>query len=180
MKTFTLFLLLVSSIAFGQTERLNQLDSAGRKDGKWIMYYNNYCSVIKDSPKASYYCYVYYVHGRKYVTEATWGDKKWKLVDSANNLQRSGKIKLLDGKYTWYNEKGQLMTIRYYDKGELVYNKLFYPSGKLCEWLDYTKQFKGQPHSGYLYEYVKNGTPKDTVPLHIYKDKKGSYWGGAN
>lgn len=181
MKSIALSLFLFGSLAFanGQSEHINQLDSAGEKNGKWILYYDKYCSVVKDSQKASYYCYVDYIHGRRHVTEASWGDKKWKLVDSVFSHQQMGKIKLLDGKYTWYNEKGLPADIHYYNKGELVYRKWFYSTGELRILMDYAKPYKGQPHSGYLYEYDKNGKLKASSPLYIYKEKNGKYYGGA-
>ena len=69
--------------------------------------------------------------------------------------------------------------IHYYDKGELVYRKWFYPSGKLRIYMDYTKECDGQPHSGYIYEYDENGNLKNKAPLHIFKGKDGKYYGGA-
>jgi hypothetical protein len=180
MKPIALFLFLFGSLTFanGQSESLNQFDSAGRKNGKWIMYYDKYCSVVKDSQKASYYCYVHYIHGRKNITESDWGGKNLKLVDSLFS-QQTGRVKLLDGKYTWYNEKGLPVYIHYYNKGELVYRKWFYSSGKLRIYMDYTKECDGQPHSGYIYEYDENGNLRSKSPLHIFKGKNGKYYGGA-
>jgi hypothetical protein len=180
MKSFALFvcILCMSAASFGQAEPLNQIDSVGRQNGKWVMYYDKYCSVVSDSNKASYYCYVYYLHGRRYVTKSSWGNKDGKLVDSVASPQVN-RIKLLDGKYTWYDKNGKISTVCYYDKGELILSQWYYPTGKIHGSMDYRKRIEGQPHSGYITTYDKDGNMKGPFPISIYKDKRGKYWGGA-
>lgn len=165
-------------LSHAQTIPVNQKDSAGRKNGRWIWYYDRYCSLVKDSSKATYYCYANYLHGRRFSTISAWGDKKWKLVDSVATAQR-GKLKLLDGKYTWYSETGKPMVEHLYKNGELVYRKWYYANGNLRVLMDYRKPYEGQPHSGELYEYTEDGRLKSSVPIYIYKDKNGKYYGGV-
>src|SRR5258708_1106864 len=121
MKKITLLLLLFGVFIFAkaQADTLNQYDANGKKNGKWILYYNEYWKVVNDSSKACYYAYTYYDHGMRTITEATWGSKEGKLIDSSTS-NSIGKIKLLDGKYTWYDKKGRKSSIHYFNHGEFV------------------------------------------------------------
>lgn len=64
MKTITsLFLFLGLTLnSLAQTEKLNQLDPNGKKEGKWIVYLDDYWNKV-DSSKASYYRFTWYDHG---------------------------------------------------------------------------------------------------------------------
>ncbi len=151
------FFFLPIQSAHCQPTPLNKLDSAGKKDGYWIRYYNKQWKVVDDSSEAYYYYYTYFDHGNKTQTTAKWGTKGGKLEDSTAGNQRMGKIKLLDGKYTWYDNKGRVFAAFYFDKGEPVSWKQFYPSGKLYMHFDYTIKYDGKPHSYHIYVYDKNG-----------------------
>ena len=173
MKTNILFILLFSGLtilSYSQINTLNQLDSKNKKNGKWILYYNDYWKVVKDSSEAFYYGYTYYDHGTRIYTEATWGSKNGKLEDSLSSHQQMGKIKLLDGKYSWFDAKGKLFSIHYYNKGEPVWCKQFYPSGKLYLYFDYMKKCDGQPESWCLNMYDKNGNLKSVYPMCKHND----------
>ena len=153
----SLFYLGFSTLLYSQ-DTLNRFDKDSKKDGPWILYYNSYWKVVKDSSKASYYAYTYYDHGMRTITEATWGSKNGKLIDSSVSNQHMGKIKLLDGRYTWYDKNGRFFSTHYFNKGKFISCKQYYPSGKVYLDFDYMKTREGQPHTYHMYIYEKNGT----------------------
>ncbi|MGZ4035339.1 MAG: hypothetical protein ACXVPU_01745 [Bacteroidia bacterium] len=175
MKTIAslLFFFVLTLFSYSQTEALNKLDSNGKKDGKWILYYNTYWKVVKDSSKASYYSYTYYDHGTQLFTTATWGDKNGRLEDSLSGPQQNRKLKLLDGKYTWFDKNGKILSSHYFNKGEPVYTKQFYSSGKLYLYFDYLKKCEGQPYSWDLFVYDKDGKLKAESP--VCKNNEGKW-----
>jgi len=154
---FLLFLLTTVLSTNAQVVAVNKLDSAGRKDGTWIRYYNKEWKVVDDSSKAYYYYYTYFDHGNMTQSAARWGSKSGRLEDSSVGNTHLGKIKLLDGKYKWYDKNGKLFAILNFDKGEPVTWKQFYPTGKLYMLFDYTVTSAGKPHSYHIYVYDKNG-----------------------
>jgi hypothetical protein len=79
MKTITAILfLVVSLLSYSQTVKLNQLDSAGKKDGKWIVWLDADWKKIDDSTKAVYCRYTYYGHGTNIYPMGPCGKKNWK------------------------------------------------------------------------------------------------------
>jgi antitoxin component YwqK of YwqJK toxin-antitoxin module len=168
MKTALFILFFLPSVFrhSGQTSNMqstDQFDSDGKKNGTWKQYYDRYWHVIKDSSEAAYYWYTYYDHGLRIYTEADWGCKTCKFQDSSFTEQ-SRKIKLLDGKYTWYDKKGNLFSERYFKNGHPVWWKEYYSNGKLYLLFDYTKKCEGEPLSWCLYQYDKQGILKATLP----------------
>ena len=160
----------------GNTQTLNQRDDKGKKNGTWKLYYNQYWHVVKDSSKAAYYWYTYYDHGLRVYTEAAWGCKTCKFQDSLFS-QQTGNIKLLDGKYTWYDKKGNLFSEHYFKNGYPVWWKEYHSNGKLYLLFDYTKKCEGEPYSWWLYQYDKEGVLIRTIPT---SKGCGGMWTGVN
>ncbi len=169
MKTVTLLLLLISSIAFGQTEKLNQLDSAGKKNGTWIVYYDSFLKGVKDSSKASYYRYTFYIHGFDIYIHYPGGRKSWKLVHTGIESDHLGRIKQLDGEYKWIDKKGIIRMFINYRKGYCTVVKSYFPSGALANAWDFLLQWHCQPHSSTYYAFNKNGEMKEVY--YLCKDK---------
>ncbi len=161
--TFSLLLSFFSQ--FGQTIdtlAVNQFDKEGKKNGRWKLYYDTNWQVVKDSSKAAYYWYTYYDHGLRVYTEADWGCKTCQFKDSLFSTP-VGKIKLLDGKYTWYDKKGHLFSEHVFRNGQPIWWKQYHSNGQLYLFFDYTKKCEGEPLSWWLYEYDKQGNLKATV-----------------
>ncbi len=174
MKKLLILLITALSLttAYGQTELLNQLDSSGKKDGKWILYLNGRGYKVKDSTKAVYWRYTYYDHGVHIYPMGGFIPKNGKIEEPPNNKQ-IGKIKMLHGEYKCYNKKGKLKYIQTFKNGEYVSYKEYTSTGELESFFDYTKGCEGQPHSWTIYIYDKKGNVIITSPT--CKDINGKW-----
>jgi hypothetical protein len=162
MKTFIFFMLMFGAIisSNSQNVRLNQLDSSGKKDGKWVIYLNMNWKSVKDSSNASFYRYAYYYKGIN-IDQMGWCRKKWKVIHSGGNNSQVGRIKALDGEYTWMDNKGKTMCIANFNNGECLSFKWFYSSGLPQSVWDYTKKYDGQIHSYWISIYDRKGNVKE-------------------
>ena len=101
------------------------------------------------------------------------GGKNYKMESSTDQSKQASKIKMLDGEYKWYNDKGKLQYVHVFKNGEYVSYKEYYATGELQTMFDYTKKCEGQPHSWTAYTYDKKGNVTSTSPT--CKDKNGNY-----
>jgi hypothetical protein len=169
MKTASLLLLLYYSLSScAQTEKINQLDSAGKKNGRWILYLDAYGEKVADSAMATYYRYTYYDHGVHIYPMGGLTDKKGKIIASKNN-----NTKRLDGEYKCLDKNGKIKYIHVFENGEYISYKEFDKSGRLRTFFDYTKHCDNQPHSWYMYLYNDKGDT--TYGECIKKDKNGQW-----
>ncbi|MBL7891316.1 MAG: hypothetical protein JNL63_01700 [Bacteroidia bacterium] len=175
MRTITsiLFFLAISTLSKSQTEKLNQLDSAGNKDGKWILYLDFKGDKVKDSSNAFYYRYTYYDHGIHIYPMGGFIGKNGKIESTTNDNHQTGKIKLLNGEYRCFDNKGRLIFIHVFKNGEYVSYKEFYKTGELQTYFDYTKHCNEQPRSWYIYSYDKKGII--TYTECVSKNKNGKW-----
>jgi len=161
---------------FGQAEAINQLDSKGKRNGKWIEYPDAKWKVVKDSSAAVYYRYAHYDHGVNLYGSSNHSRLNFKLESSGNSNQ-AGKIKMLDGEYKWLDKKGRVVSIDKYNNGEVIWSKnyswhvgntwlgemLGYRknlTGTLHESYDFTKKYKEQPYTFYIEIYDTKGKVK--------------------
>ncbi len=158
MKIKILFVLIISSLfSYSQQEKLNQLDTEGKKDGKWIIYLDDSWKKVKDTNMAVYCRYNFYDHGANLNPMGPCKTKKEKLESSNNGGIQRGKMKLLDGEYKTIDEKGNVRFIFILKNGEFVSYKEFYANGIISAWFDYTKNWEGLPHSYFITTYDKKG-----------------------
>jgi len=170
--TALLLFLGISSIFYGQKASLNQLDSSGKKHGKWIVYLDYNWKNMNESAMNVFFRYTYYDHGTNIYPMGTCGGKNYKLEIKANSLQKDT-VQLLDGEYKWFDSKGRLSSVHVLKKGEYVFCKEYYPSGELSQHFDYTKKCEGQDQGWCVYVYDKKG--KLTLQSPMCKDKNG-HW----
>lgn len=166
-KKLTILLLMVAGLCSSQS--FNQLDSAGKRHGKWIIYLDNNWKRIDDSAKASFKRISYFDHGVHVYPMGPCGKKGYKLEHSSTN---ESKIPLLDGEYRWHDEKCNVTSVHVFNKGEYVSCKE-YSSGRLQQFFDYSKKCEGQDESWSVFIYDKKGQQK-----HAYcvcKDKQGRW-----
>jgi hypothetical protein len=158
MRNLAIFLFLLSSVTFlnAQTDRLNQVDSLGKKTGVWIVYLNKNWKQVRDTNKAVFYRYKYYEKGID-IQSMGWCGKKWNVSYTGGNGQQGGGITQLDGEYKWTDKKGGKRCIATFKNGECLTFKWFYPSGAPQSVWDYTKKYKDQPYSYWFAEYDKKG-----------------------
>jgi len=86
MKTksiLTIIVLTMTSLIFGQTSGLNQMDAKGKKDGKWVVYLDKDWKKVDDSTKALYCRYTYFDHGTNIYPMGPCGGKGYKLEPSS-------------------------------------------------------------------------------------------------
>ncbi|HEV7231370.1 MAG TPA: hypothetical protein VGO45_08590 [Bacteroidia bacterium] len=158
MKSLILFLILTTSALFSnaQTGSINQLDSAGKKNGKWVVYMNAGWQELKDSASAVYGKYTYFVHGTNLYPMGP-REKKWKIERTGGSDRKTGAAKLLDGEYKWMDEEGRTRFVDVFKNGDYQSYKRYYTSGKINQVFDYTKNWKGVPHTWCAYEHDKKG-----------------------
>lgn len=159
--TLTLFLIVFSLIAFGQTDKLNQFDSNGKKHGKWVIYWDKSWKQV-DSVNGIYARYTFYDHGDNLNAMGPCGSNNWKLVSRSKSENKIGNAVLLDGEYDWTDSKDVVRFSFIIKNGEFVKYKEFSKSGVLTTIFDYTKLYNNQPHSYAIMQYKKNGELKST------------------
>jgi hypothetical protein len=172
MKTI-LFLILIFSISspvYSQSELVNQFDSSGKKDGKWIVYLDKDWAAINDSTFAVSTRYTLYDHGSNIYPMGKCGGKNYVLkhADSSSTLN-----KFLDGEYKWLDANGNLSSVHVFKNGEYVSCKEYFQSGNLSQHFDYTKKGDGQENGWTLYNYDKKGNIKYTYVFT--KDENGQW-----
>ncbi len=168
-KTLFILFVLLSLAATAQTPDLNQLDSAGKKNGKWLVYLNSYFKEVKDSSKATYCRYTWYDHGFNVYMSGS-RNKNWSLSQTGGSNQKIGKLKLLDGEYKWTDKKRVVRWIDVLKNGEYISCSIPYRNGKLQEYYNYKKLWKGHAHTYFIYIYDKRGN------VEPYAMQKG-VWG---
>jgi antitoxin component YwqK of YwqJK toxin-antitoxin module len=157
MKTLLLVIsLFVAAIATAQPGIINQLDSNGKKDGKWTVYYNGHGKEVGDSVQAVYCRYTWYEH-RKDLYPFDWCSKHDQVIAPSDSPQGAG-LKILDGEYRIQSKKGMLKSIHVFNKGEYVSYRSFYPSGRLHVYCNFTNRHFDEPHSYCKRMYSKTGT----------------------
>ena len=169
MKTILMLMICMANMIitlFAQSEKINQLDPNGKKDGKWIEYLDAKWKVVNDSSRASYYAYNYYRHGENLFI-ISFGDE-YKLYDkletTGGSAQQDNKIKILDGEYKWLDKQGRTVSVGSFKNGEHVWSKYYFwkrdkekMAGTLHEYYDFTKKYKDQKNSYYMEVYDENG-----------------------
>jgi antitoxin component YwqK of YwqJK toxin-antitoxin module len=172
MKTkssLTVIFLMMTSLILGQTSGLNQADSKGKKDGKWIVYLDKDWKKVDDSTKAIYCRYTYFDQGTNIYPMGPCGGKGYKLEPGSADK----KPVLLEGEYKWYDANGKLSSTHVFKNGEYVSCKEYFPSGELSQHFDYTKKCEGQPHGWTVTVYDKKGNVKQSSAT--CKDKNGNW-----
>ncbi len=151
-KTNLLIVLLLtfSVFAFAQSAIINQLDSLGRKDGKWQIYLDKDWAKLTDSTKALYFRYTFFDHGVNIYPMGPCGKKGYKLQTASSG-------KLLNGEYKWYDAKGHLSSVHIFNDGEYISCKEYFPGGELSQHFDYTKKCEGESHGWTVFCYNKKG-----------------------
>jgi hypothetical protein len=171
MKNYLLALCMGIAVFSNSQNKINQLDSAGKKHGPWIVYLDNNWKEVTDSTKASFSRYAYFYNGINNQPVDPCQQGWYFLNNGGNNLQR-GRTKLLDGQYTWTDNRGNTRCVALFKNGECQYFKWYYPSGTIQTYYNYTKNWKDQDHSYFISAYDKNG-----IATYSYWRKGPDGWG---
>lgn len=168
-----LFFCFITVFCYSQTEKLNQFDAKGKKDGKWIVWLDKYWDKVKDSTKAVYFRYNYFDHGASLYPMGPCGKKGYTLDVKSTSTVKKGNAMLLDGEYTWKDAKGNLSSVHILKNGEYFSCKEYYPTGELNQHFDYTKKCPGHVHGWGAYIYDKTG--KLILTSWMCKDRDGEW-----
>ena len=159
-----------------RTQKINQVDEQGRKQGFWTKKYRNgvtaYEVTFKDNKPVGEYKR-YHSNGKLnalliYDDKGEWADAK--LYDEDGELIAEGKYfgKLRDGLWTFY-DKGTKVAEEFYIKGKKNgTSKTFYPNGKVSE----EKNWTNDVENGVWRQYYDNG--KKRLETKIDNDIRNS------
>ena len=167
-----ILILCISKMLSAQEEKINQFDSAGKKHGKWKRYLDAYWNVVDDTNKAVFWRYTFFDHGVNVHPMGAGGKKGWTMESDEKNPS-PGKIKMLNGVYTWRDKKGRVIYEHVLLDGVYVSYKEFFKSGKLQTHFDYNKHAEGQPLSWYITVY--NESNKIVYEGFTKKNEKGEW-----
>ena len=165
-----IMLLLLGTEGKCQSVVLNALDSAGKKHGKWVLYLDEDWHIANDSANAKFCRYTYFDHGVNLYPMGACGGKGFILVSSKDSSTSSGQ---LHGKYVWYDSHSRLKSEHFFDRGEYVYCKEFYPNGTLQQYFNYKKVNVDSEISWTVTGYKKSGEQK--FQFVFCKDKNGRW-----
>jgi hypothetical protein len=158
MKTNLLFTLVLCSLfsSVSSQEKINQVDSAGKKFGRWIVYLDKNWERTEDTAKALYFRYTHYEDGTNIYPMGPCGLKGYRLEEVSQEI-KTKRPKLLDGEYKWYDAKGRLSSVHILKKGEYVSCTEYYKTGEIEQHFDYTKKCYDHEHGWVVYNYNKKG-----------------------
>ena len=115
-----LFFLFQSSFTFSQSDTLNKYNNQRKKIGYWKCFYNANMIEIKDTTKAKYYDFEYYINGTpfRFIPPKVIGIA-FKSKDHFDKIQYHPKDVMVNGKML----NGTLL---YYDKYDnIIYKEEF-------------------------------------------------------
>ncbi len=141
--------------SYGQ-DTLNQFDSNGNKQGRWVVYLNDHWKELKDENGAKFCRYTWYEHGKNIYPMGAMS-KKHRMEEVVHSNIYIGKARLLDGTYNWIDKNDRIMFALVLDNGEFVAYNEFTTTGELKQLFDYTDKWKDQPHSWSMRVLKKNG-----------------------
>lgn len=180
MKTKILLLLLLFSgqHLFSQisNDSINRYNSKNKKEGFWKVYLTDYLIETKDSSKAYYYAYDYYINGKLIIwtSSAQYYKKKAAKVVSDLPVPKIGNPTLLTGNFKFYYVYG-LGLDEIYKDGLPIVIATCYPNSVgqsiRIEIADFSKKYNNQLGS-FLYERY-NIDGKLTYRRWSYFNKKG-------
>lgn len=158
-----------TSSAFAQ---LNQRDGKGKKDGKWIIYLDEKWKPVSDSSHAYYSRYTYYDHGVD-IYPIGRGKNSFHIAEGKTNAVK-GKPLLLNDNYRWVDKDGTTRSTNNYKNGEPVQIQFFYANGKQSRDFEYTKSWKGVPHTYHVIVFDKTGTPN--AYFYMRKERENDWF----
>ena len=154
-------LFAINFVVVSQTEKLNQRDANGKKDGVWIVWLDKDWKLAKDSNVAVYFRYNYFINGRSMYPMGPCGGK---LEINSNSNVKKGNALRLDGEYKHYHKNGKVRFIHVLKDGWYVSYKEYRSDGTLETIFDYTEHDRDQKYSWSISTYNKKG------------EFKGKFW----
>jgi hypothetical protein len=154
MKKIILLMFILSSVSLFSQEKLNQFDSNGKKNGKWIVWLDKDWKLAKDSLSASSFRYNYFINGRSMYPMGPMGGKS---EAHPNSNVKKGNAVLLDGEYKWFHKNGKVRFVNVLKDGWYVSYKEYRADGTLETVFDYTEHDREQKYSWAMYSYNKKG-----------------------
>jgi hypothetical protein len=166
-----IFLVYYVKSAMSQDDTLNKYNSNHKKEGYWICYLDKKLKKT-DSSRAFFYGYELFDNGKNVTNTSNRNIKAYSIV-IPQNVEGKTKPVLLEGKFTFYDKKGLLVSIEEYQNGypyilkgykTIKYQKLY---NFETEFLDFHKKYNDQQGSFYFEERGTN--LKDTTKYWFRK-----------
>lgn len=157
-------MLLIGSEFFAQNDTLNKFNNKGKKNGYWIKYLDQNVSPV-DSINSYFYGYELYDNGTSlFVYNKDWWLKQSKLSYN-DSLPKKGSPILLNGIFSWYDNKDSLPSIiETYKNGYPIsieaYHKCQYHLRHRSEFVDFTKRYNNEIGTYYVESEGFNGMKK--------------------
>lgn len=158
-KNLICFILIVMvKMSFSQNDTLNRRDEKNLKTGYWLVHYDEFVKETKDSSKAIYKGYEYYINGVavRYVMDKT-ADKKLKI--KYNPIDPLKDKELLNGIILFYDQNNVAVYKAEFTNGFVtkLHSYTYIKSDGSFELMDeelvnFTNPHASNPHS-YYYEF---------------------------
>ncbi|MBD3636465.1 MAG: hypothetical protein HUJ25_03910 [Crocinitomicaceae bacterium] len=140
----TLFLVLGSVSALSQSDTLNRTNSDGEKTGWWIIYLDDNLKQLKDSVGATHCRYAYYSGLDYEYNKGIIKSDESSIQFPASDTLMLGSLKLLNGDYVAYHDKGNVKFV------------LTAQNGFLTEYIEYHTDGRVKTHFVY---FMHDGVP---------------------
>ena len=139
----------------------NQLDAAGLKHGWWTAYLDAQLAEIKNKETDTvYYLYSYYDHGYNVSRRGSIGTRGESCTVPPGLQPDSTGYILLNGEFKSLYKNGSTHVAVTAVDGYLTLYQLYYKSGALRYYFDYTKLYHDRPHTIFFAAYKKAGELK--------------------
>jgi hypothetical protein len=160
MNTFRIILLTLLTTgslkySFAQDTTLNRFNTSGQKHGKWLVYLDNNWKEVSDSSQAVYRRFTIYDNGFNIFPMGPSGKKGWKL-----RPETAGNSGLLNGEYSWVKPNGEVNSTHSFTDGQYNDCKEYDSNGNMIQHFDFSKRYKDELNTYFLYQYDKNANLK--------------------
>ncbi len=157
--------------AFCQEQPLNQLDSLGKKHGRWEVYLTDQWKAVSKPEEATYLWYTHYDHGTNLYKFGEWAIKLLKLTHTGDKEKMVKGLKLMNGTYTWSTRKGRIVSTHELKDGFYILYQDFKKDGRLHTVMDYSQRLWEQPHTYKMTIWDKKGNAQ------VFFHEKTKKWG---
>lgn len=164
---FSLFLFLVTVLNINAQEKLNQIDSNGKKDGLWKGIFEDskrprYEGTFENGVEVGTFNYFDDTKAKSLIATRTFSENgtvaQTTFFDQKNNKVSDGKTvnRLNEGIWNYYHKDSkQLMSVENYKNGKLDgVKKTYFKTGELAE----ETMYKDGKKEGMYKVYLENGT----------------------
>ena len=166
--TVAFYFLIISATAQFNSDTINKKVNA-QKAGYWLYFFTDILVPTKDTNEACYYAYLYYDNGYSwdgfYCGSSSAYRKSAIKVEREGEQGKKGAPALLNGRFKYYDKRGNLIRDESYTNGfpgyfvDYTFSKKGVFKGKTI--IDNSKKHKGQLCSFYMEVYTEKNELKE-------------------